>query len=67
MASTSLLDPPPRALTLQSFPFSGLVGAALLALASVTIAVTAVTDAVDSSDVEKLPPAVEPAVAISDQ
>lgn len=51
MASRSLLDPPRRAFTLQAFPFSGLVGAALLAVASVTAAVAAVSDPV----VEKEP------------
>lgn len=56
MASISLPDPPRRAFTLQAFPFSGLVGAALLALASVTTAVAAVSGAVRDSGVEIMPP-----------
>jgi hypothetical protein len=52
MASRSLLDPPRRAFTLQAFPFSGLVGAALLALASVTAAVAAVSDLDPEPEIE---------------
>jgi D-alanyl-D-alanine carboxypeptidase (penicillin-binding protein 5/6) len=56
MASTPFLDPPQPALTLRSFPFSGLVGAALLAVACVTTGVATVTNAIAGPEVEIVPP-----------